>query len=298
MEFTDIIGNEKNKELLKSILKQQKLSHSYMFIGKEGIGKFLFANKWAKMILCQAKEELECNKCKSCVQFDSNNHPDFYVIDQDETIKIEQIRNLQAKILEKPIISNKKVYIINNADTMTKEAQNCLLKTLEEPPEYVVIILIGANENIFLNTIRSRCTKISFEPLKEKELIKILKEKFNIYLDPEYLIKVAQGSVKTALSIAQKKDLYKSVQDVFENTDKYTLLDVLNKLQVLYKNKEDIQEILDYIEYIFLNKAQKETKYLRNIEEIEKTKKNIISNSNYDMQIDYLLFKIWEENAF
>lgn len=298
MEFTDIIGNEKNKELLKSILKQQKLSHSYMFIGKEGIGKFLFANKWAKMILCQAKEELECNKCKSCVQFDSNNHPDFYVIDQDETIKIEQIRNLQAKILEKPIISNKKVYIINNADTMTKEAQNCLLKTLEEPPEYVVIILIGANENIFLNTIRSRCTKISFEPLKEKELIKILKEKFNIYLDPEYLIKVAQGSVKTALSIAQKKDLYKSVQDVFENTDKYTLLDVLNKLQVLYKNKENIQEILDYIEYIFLNKAQKETKYLRNIEEIEKTKKNIISNSNYDMQIDYLLFKIWEENAF
>lgn len=298
MEFTDIVGNEKNKELLKSILKQQKLSHSYMFIGKEGIGKFLFANKWAKMILCQAKEELECNKCKSCVQFDSNNHPDFYVIDQDETIKIEQIRNLQAKILEKPIISNKKVYIINNADTMTKEAQNCLLKTLEEPPEYVVIILIGANENIFLNTIRSRCTKISFEPLKEKELIKILKEKFNIYLDPEYLIKVAQGSVKTALSIAQKKDLYKSVQDVFENTDKYTLLDVLNKLQVLYKNKEDIQEILDYIEYIFLNKAQKETKYLRNIEEIEKTKKNIISNSNYDMQIDYLLFKIWEENAF
>ena len=298
MEFTDIIGNEKNKELLKSILKQQKLSHSYMFIGKEGIGKFLFANKWAKMILCQAKEELECNKCKSCIQFDSNNHPDFYVINQDETIKIEQIRNLQTKILEKPIISNKKVYIINNADTMTKEAQNCLLKTLEEPPEYVVIILIGANENIFLNTIRSRCTKISFEPLKEKELIKILKEKFNIYLEPEYLIKVAQGSVKTALSIAQKKDLYKSVQDVFENTDKYTLLDVLNKLQVLYKNKENIQEILDYIEYIFLNKAQKETKYLSNIEEIEKTKKNIISNSNYDMQIDYLLFKIWEENAF
>ncbi len=298
MEFTDIIGNEKNKELLKSILKQQKLSHSYMFIGKEGIGKFLFANKWAKMILCQTKEELECNKCKSCIQFDSNNHPDFYVINQDETIKIEQIRNLQTKILEKPIISNKKVYIINNADTMTKEAQNCLLKTLEEPPEYVVIILIGANENIFLNTIRSRCTKISFEPLKENELIKILKEKFDIYLEPEYLIKVAQGSVKTALSIAQKKDLYKSVQDVFENTDKYTLLDVLNKLQVLYKNKENIQEILDYIEYIFLNKAQKETKYLSKIEEIEKTKKNIISNSNYDMQIDYLLFKIWEENAF
>lgn len=88
-----------------------------------------------------------------------------------KSIKIEQIRYVQEKIAEKPIASNKKVYIINNSDTMTKEAQNCLLKTLEEPPEYAVIILVLANENNMLNTIKSRCTKIMFNPLSKEEII-------------------------------------------------------------------------------------------------------------------------------
>mgnify|MGYP002767745187 CR=1 FL=1 len=88
-----------------------------------------------------------------------------------KSIKIEQIRYMQEKIAEKPIASNKKVYIINNSDTMTKEAQNCLLKTLEEPPEYAVIILVLANENNMLNTIKSRCTKIMFNPLSKEEII-------------------------------------------------------------------------------------------------------------------------------
>ena len=88
-----------------------------------------------------------------------------------KSIKIEQIRYMQEKIAEKPISSNKKVYIINNSDTMTKEAQNCLLKTLEEPPEYAVIILVLANENNMLNTIKSRCTKIMFNPLSKEEII-------------------------------------------------------------------------------------------------------------------------------
>ena len=85
-------------------------------------------------------------------------------------IKIEQLRNLQSKIIEKPIISNKKVYVIKDADTMTKEASNCLLKTLEEPPSYIIIILIGANESMFLNTIKSRCTKILFNKIEDDKL--------------------------------------------------------------------------------------------------------------------------------
>ena len=93
------------------------------------------------------------------------------VAEDCKSIKIEQIRYMQEKIAEKPIASNKKVYIINNSDTMTKEAQNCLLKTLEEPPEYAVIILVLANENNMLNTIKSRCTKIMFNPLSKEEII-------------------------------------------------------------------------------------------------------------------------------
>lgn len=147
MSFNNIIGNEKVKELLNKSIEQNNILHSYLFLGIEGIGKSLFAKQFAKMILCQ-NDIKPCNKCKSCIEFENNNNPDFTMINNDEkVIKIDQIREMNKKITEKPITSNKKVYIINNSDTMTKEAQNSLLKTLEEPPEYAVIILIASNEN-------------------------------------------------------------------------------------------------------------------------------------------------------
>ena len=162
MIFEDIIGNEKNKKILSDILKSNKIANSYMFVGQESIGKFLFAKEFAKAILCE-NEEKPCNNCKSCIEFNTNNNPDFNIIESDgKNIKIDQIRELTKKVYEKPIISNKKVYIINDSNLMTKEAQNSLLKTLEEPPEYVTIILVTSNESMFLPTIKSRCTKILF----------------------------------------------------------------------------------------------------------------------------------------
>ena len=169
--FDEIIGNEQIKGELRKSLKENKVSHSYMFVGIEGIGKQMTAKAFAQMILCINEEERGCQKCKSCIEFQSHNHPDFLYIEPDgNSIKIEQIRYLQRKIQEKPIISDRKVYIINDADKMTKEAQNCLLKTLEEPPEYALIILILSNENKLLNTIKSRCTKISFNKLTSEDL--------------------------------------------------------------------------------------------------------------------------------
>ena len=252
--------------------------------------------EFAKAILCLNQDEKNCNKCKSCVEFDSNNNPDFIIIDnQDETIKIEQIRQMQSRILEKPIISEKKVYVINNADNMTKEAQNCLLKTLEEPPEYVIIILIGTNESNFLNTIKSRCTKIKFEPIEKNILTNIIKEKFpevNIFSG---MINASEGSIKKALKIYENKEIYEQVDKVFNNIEQYTLLDLLNKIDVLYKNKENILEILDYINIILFEKAKVRLEYLNYINAIERAKKSIKSSNNYDMTIDKLLFDIWGE---
>ena len=177
MIFKDIIGNEKNKELLKRIIDTNNIAHSYMFVGKESIGKLLFAKEFA--ILC-LNQEKPCYKCKSCIEFDSYNNPDFIILQPEEnSIKIDQIRELTKKVYEKPVVSNKKVYIINDSDCMTKEAQNCLLKTLEEPPEYVTIILIASSENLFLPTIKSRCTKIQFKNLTKEELAEVLKQKYN-----------------------------------------------------------------------------------------------------------------------
>ena len=169
MDFEKIIGNEKVKKNLEAICNSGKLAHSYMFLGIEGIGKKIIAKEFAKKILC-LNQEKGCKTCKSCIEFESDNHPDFKLIFPDgKNIKIDQIREFQSRVYEKPVISQKKVYIIDEADLMTKEAQNCLLKTLEEPPSYVIIILIVTNENKILNTIKSRCIKIAFSSLKNQE---------------------------------------------------------------------------------------------------------------------------------
>ena len=163
--FENIFGNNSIKKVLEQSIYSNKVSHSYLMIGISGIGKKMIATEFAKGILCLS-ENKSCNYCKSCIEFDGNNNPDFFCIEPEgSSIKIGQIRELQKRIQEKPIISEKKVYIIDQADLMTKEAQNCLLKTLEEPPEFATIILVGTNENAFLTTIKSRCMILHFNPI-------------------------------------------------------------------------------------------------------------------------------------
>lgn len=177
MSFNNIIGNEKIKSYLQEFINNKAISHSYLFSGQDGIGKKLFAREFAKMILCLSDNK-PCNICSSCIKFDSNNNPDFLQIEPDgNSIKISQIREMQKNVYEKPILSNKKVFIIDESEKMTEEAQNSLLKTLEEPPEYMVIILISSNENKLLNTIKSRCLKINFLNIDNVELKSYIKEK-------------------------------------------------------------------------------------------------------------------------
>ena len=199
MIFNNIIGNEKNKELLKNIIDSNNIAHSYMFVGKDSIGKLLFAKEFSKAILCTSGEKA-CNKCKSCIEFDTNNNPDFSILEPEgNSIKIDQIRELTKKVYEKPVVSSRKVYIINDSQVMTKEAQNSLLKTLEEPPEYVTIILITSNENTFLPTIKSRCTKVSFNRLTNNELANILEKEYNYLNIPEITFKIAERKRKKGI---------------------------------------------------------------------------------------------------
>ena len=155
------------------------------------------------MLLCMS-EQRACNNCSSCIKFNSNNHPDFVIINSDDgkSIKINQIRIMQEQIAEKPIISNRKVYIINDSDLMTVEAQNCLLKTLEEPPEYAVIILVLSNENKLLNTIKSRCTKIVFHKLNNEQLLQYAKQN-NISVNND-LLDTCDGSISNLLQLQLK----------------------------------------------------------------------------------------------
>lgn len=297
--FENIIGNDKIKDTLIKSIATKRTSHSYMFIGIEGIGKQLFAKEFAKAILCldEKKQQTYCSKCKSCIEIDTENNPDYKLIDkepEEKAIKINQIREMQLKISEKPIISQNKVYIINNADTMTQEAQNCLLKTLEEPPEYVTIILIGTNENNFLTTIKSRCTKVYFDAIPINEIKKYIKDKEKIEIENN-ILEISGGSIKKAIQLKDKKELYECLNKIAEEIDNTDIINVLEMSEKIYKSKEDINDILDNLCIIFLKRTNTNNKFANCIPIIEDTKKRLKANCNFDMSIDYMVFNIWRE---
>lgn len=290
MSFDNIVGNNKIKDFLNQSIDEKHVSHSYLFVGIDGIGKTLFAREFAKKILCLNGKG---DSCESCIKWDSNNHPDFLQIEpENNTIKIEQIRNMQEEISVKPIASNKKVFLIVNSDCMTKEAQNCLLKTLEEPPEYATIILTTSNESKLLNTIKSRCMKIPFQKIEENELEEYAKNVLKLNLSKEF-IKICEGSIGKLLEIEEDKEIYTEVNSLLDNIERYNFTTLINKSEVLYKEREKIQEILEYINVCLY--IQKDMKKLNCIKYVEEVKKRLLANSNYDMCIDYLLMKLWEE---
>ena len=293
--FEGIIGNDKIKKELEFLAKTEKYSHSYLFLGTAGIGKKLIAREFAKMILCESEEKY-CGKCKSCIEFDSNNNPDFLEIMPDgNNVKIEQIRDLQRKIVEQPIISGKKVYIIDDADFMTREAQNCLLKTLEEPPEFANIILIGANESSFLSTIKSRCTLIKFNPIPDEEIKEYITKKYELREISDSVILASGGSIGKAENLKDKEELYKSIDKVMNNLEKMDLIDTLKNADIIYKSQDEKQNILEYINIILFKKSKQNKKYLDCINIVEETKKRLKANSNYNMTIDNMIMTIWEE---
>lgn len=255
----------------------------------------MIANEFAKMLLC-LNDTKYCNNCKSCLEFDNNNQPDFLQIRPDgNSIKIEQIRELQKRIQEKPIISSRKVYIIDDADLMTQESQNCLLKTLEEPPAFSTIILIGSNENAFLPTIKSRCMILHFQKIEDEEMRAYLANQLGLTNVSQTMLDTYQGSIGKAINLKDKQEEYLALENMLYDLNKKDLIDILKEAEPLYKAKEEINEILDYLNIILLKMAKENYVYTNCIEIVENTKKRLKQNANYDMCIDNMLFNLWEE---
>lgn len=299
MAFENILGNEKNKKLLEQAIQNNSILHSYLFVGEEGIGKSLFATEFAKMILCNEKQNVPCKSCKSCVQFAGDSHPDFMKIEPEDgkTIKIEQIRYLQEKIAEKPVTSSKKVYVICNSETMTREAANSLLKTLEEPPEYAVLILLTSNESKMLTTIKSRCTKLKFMPILEEQILTYLKQNNLEEGITQNMLKSSGGSIGKALKMVEEKEQYLQVEELINKITKEDITKIWKQAEVLYQAKENIISLLEYINMILYQLLVKQNKlcYEKSIKIVEQTKQKILANANYDMSIDFMLLRLWEE---
>ncbi|SRR6056297_109844 len=164
MAYSNIKGHEPVKKYLKQALGKGVFSHAYLFEGQSGVGKLEMAKEFAKAVNCQKKKDEACDDCVSCRKADISNHPDIISICPDgRSIKNEQVKALQSEMHLKPYESRRKVFIIDGADTMTPQAQNSLLKVLEEPPSSSLIILVSSNEVGLLPTVRSRCQRLHFE---------------------------------------------------------------------------------------------------------------------------------------
>jgi len=175
MYWEDIIGNTETVAMLKALVHSGKLPHALLFAGPAGVGKLRCAQVMAAAALCLSEHDRPCGVCPSCRQFSYNNHPDFFLLQPDGTsIKIDQMRELQGKLAMAAGLSSRRICIINDAEYMTEEAANSLLKILEEPPGQVSFILVAALPDKLPRTVLSRCQRFRFQPLPYTQLEKAL----------------------------------------------------------------------------------------------------------------------------
>lgn len=204
MSFSEIKGQDKAIKFLKVAIKNNRLSHAYIFAGPQGSGRSLLARNFAKAVNCEDLENAPCDSCLSCKKIDKDIHPDVKWIRKDEKsrqIKIGQIRELESQIILKPYEGKYKVFIIVEAELMNIEAANSFLKTLEEPPQNSLLILIVERPKDLLPTIASRCQMVRVRPLEIDELKSILVNEYGISRErAEFLSRVSEGRPGKAIS--------------------------------------------------------------------------------------------------
>ncbi len=178
MLFDTLYGQNEIKKILADMIANDRVSHAFVFCGPSGIGRKSFAKKLAEALMCPCREngQIEpCGICVSCTLMRNDTNPEYVVIAEDpgkKTIGVGAIRNMQEDLAKAPEYGRKKVYVIDPADKLTEEAQNALLKTIEEPPEYGQIILVCANISLLIETVRSRVVRLDFARNSDQDVLK------------------------------------------------------------------------------------------------------------------------------
>ncbi len=202
MSFQDILGNERVKKTLRKALQKKKVPNSYLFSGPEGVGKREMALVLAKAMNCQRKKDDACGICPPCKAINAGNFPDVMEIQlEGNVIKIERIRELRRIAYLKPMAGGRRMFIINEAEKMTEEAANSLLKILEEPPLFTYIILLTHNPFLIMPTIKSRCQILSFTPVSREEIKNLLIENGYKQEKASIISLYVRGNTRLALSL-------------------------------------------------------------------------------------------------
>ena len=325
--FRDVVGQEAIKNQLKTAIKTNAVFHAYLFHGENGLGKKAMAKAFAATLMCESNEEDKpCGQCRACKQEESGNHPDVtWVVPEKASIGVDEIRDkINHTIDIKPYSGDYKVYIIDKAEKMTTEAQNALLKTLEEPPTYAVIILMTSNMNVILPTIQSRCINMEFRPIGENTVIEYLQHKLKV---PDYLAKTsatfAQGNLGRAIRYAtsehflEKKDI---VFNILRHAQELPLSEMIDKIREIGQDKDRVSDYIDlmvmWYRDVLLFKATKDMNQLlfgeeysyilkeatrRDYEKIEeildafqKAKARLDANVNFEVVMELMLLTLKE----
>mgnify|MGYP000009706050 CR=1 FL=1 len=290
--FQDIIGQEQICEHLQTALKLQKVSHAYIINGERNSGKKFIARIFAMALQCTGEGEKPCQVCRSCRQALSENHPDIIRITHEKpnSIGVEDIRTqVNNDMGIKPYQGPYKVYLMEEAEKMTVQAQNALLKTLEEPPEYGVIILMTSSLEALLPTIQSRCVLLNMRPVRDELVQKYLMEQLQV---PDYRAKLCTAFVRG--NIGQAKLLASSEDFDRVREEAVTLLKYINEMEItelaaaVRKITEYQLDMTDYLDIIsvwyrdvLMFKAMNDANHLIFREEIQYIKR-VADRSSYE----------------
>ena len=324
--FSDIYGYETIKEHMQSAIRLGKVSHAYIINGGLGAGKKMLAGIFAKTLQCENMEESvnPCNKCHSCIQSDTGNQPDIIWVKHEKpaSIGVDDVREqIIADMQIKPYSSR---YIIDEAEKLTVAAQNALLKTIEEPPSYGIVIFLTTNADIFLQTILSRCVMLDLKPVKNSIVEEYIRNNYDVSdYECRFAANFAQGRIGRAKTIVESTEFAHLKQDVMHviknakdmtsgeimavvkdiNNYKLTIDDYLDLMAMwfrdvlLFKSTNDTNYLI-FSDEISLIKSQAQTMSYEGIQDIldsiDKVKIRLKANVNFDLCIELLIMAIKE----
>ena len=323
--FSEIVGHEQIKEHMQAAIRDKKPFHAYLFQGEEGVGKEALARTFAAGLQCQSEAaDKPCKECVSCRQMESGNQPDvIWVTREKASLGVDEIREQLCNTMDiKPISSPYKIYLVPEAEKMTEAAQNALLKTIEEPPEYGIVILMTSNISALLPTIQSRCLTMEFRPLSTAVVESYVKEHCQV---PDYQARAsaafAQGNLGKAMRYAKSEDFIERKDHIIsllrhvEQMDLSEMLAVIKDLGtrkdevrdyidlmvlwyrdvLLFKATKDINQLLFQDEASYISREASHRSYEK-IEEIlqafEKAKVRLRANVNFDITMELMLLAL------
>lgn len=326
MSFNLVIGHDKEKLYLQQVIKEKRLPHAMMLEGSEGIGKLSLGTQMTQAIFCDSLTGDACGVCRNCIKMMHDNHPDFMLIEPDgNQIKNAQIESFQEFVNIKPYDAAYKVIIIKDADKMNASSQNRILKTLEEPPAHVIVIMLTTNSESLLPTVLSRSLIIKLSGVHQNLVVDYLKAQYETSQEEaEMIAKLSEGSIGRAIEYMTSdsfEEIRKHTEIILNSIHGKERSKLLGELSYFTAEKENIHKVLDYMilwyrdillfkqakakhllvhsqSIDFIKKLTRNLslkKIIQNIEVIETTKRKLRQHAHFDLTIEVMLIRLLEE---